>query len=133
MEVAEALDDTGVRVVAVNFDAPERIERYAAAFGRGVLFLCDPERLTYRRLGLGRASRARVWLHPAVWRAYWRLLRAGVRPAAPAGDTQQLGGDVVLGADLRVVWVYRSRGPEDRPGLREIRRQLATAALSPDA
>ena len=133
MEVAEALDGTGVRVVAVSFDTPARVGRYAAAFGRGVLFLCDPERLTYRRLGLGQASRARVWLHPAVWRAYWRLLRAGVRPAAPAGDTQQLGGDVVLSAELHVVWVYRSHGPEDRPALAEIRRQLQTVAASPDA
>ena len=127
MEVADALDRASKRLVAVNFDTPERVARYANGFGRGVLFLCDPDRVLYDRLALGRATRRRVWLHPAVWRSYAQLLHRGVRPAGPAGDTLQLGGDVVLDRDLRVAWIYRSRGPEDRPTAAAVSRE-ATAA-----
>ena len=126
MEVAEALAPTGIRLVAVNFDTPARVARYAQAFGRGVLFLCDPDRAVYDRLALGRATRRRVWLHPAVWRTYARLLRNGQRPAGPAGDTLQLGGDVIVDRDLRVSWVYRSRGPEDRPAAAEVTRHATS-------
>ena len=130
MEVAEQIDRRTARVVAVNFDTPERVARYAAAFGRDVLFLCDPERVLYTRFGLGRASRSRVWFHPAVWRSYARLLRSGYRLSrAPVGDTLQLGGDVVLDAALRPVWTYRSRGPEDRPAIDEVVRRARAAAI----
>ena len=125
MQVAEALEETDVRLVAVNFDTPERVARYAAAFGRGVLFLCDPDRILYARLALGRASRRRVWLHPAVWRSYARLLRNGARPTGPVADTLQLGGDVIVDRDVAVSWTYRSRGPEDRPSAADVARQAA--------
>ncbi len=127
MEVAEQLDRSSIQLVAVNFDSPDRVARYAAAFGRDVLFLCDPDRLLYTRLDLGRASRARVWLHPAVWLSYARLLRAGHRPGPPAGDTLQLGGDVVLNADAEPTWIYRSRGPEDRPSFVSLQAAIANA------
>lgn len=129
MEVADALRGTAVQLVAVNFDTPDRVARYAAAFGRGVQFLCDPERELYGRLGIGRASRARVWLHPAVWLAYARILRSGTTFRSAAGDTQQLGGDVVLDTDLTPVWTYRGRGPEDRPAATDVARH-ALVALS---
>ena len=122
MEVAEKLGGGGARIVAVNFDTPERVARYASAFGRDVFFLCDPERTSYDRLGIGRTSRARVWLHPGVWLAYARLLAARNRLKAPAGDVLQLGGDAILDSMLRPTWIYRSRGPEDRPSIDEIRR-----------
>jgi hypothetical protein len=124
VEVAEQLGPTGVRIVAVNFDTPERVARYASAFGRDVLFLCDPGRSLYARLGIGRTSRARVWLHPLVWLAYVRLLIAGNRFRGPTSDIQQLGADVIFDPALRPTWIYRSRGPEDRPSIDEIRRRL---------
>lgn len=130
MEVAEQLGGE-TRIVAVNFDSPERVARYASAFGRGVVFLCDPERILYARLGLGRTSRARVWLHPGVWLAYARLLAAGNRLEAPAGDVLQLGGDAILDPAVRPIWIYRSRGPEDRPSVDEIRRNRGQAPRAP--
>jgi len=33
----------------------------------------------------------------------------------PTEDTLQLGGDFVVGRDGRLVYVYRSKGPADRP------------------
>ena len=131
MKVAERLGGSEASVVAVNFDTPERVARYASAFGRDVLFLCDPARTVYARLGLGRTSRARVWLHPGVWLAYARLLAAGTRLRAPAGDVLQLGGDAILDSAVRPIWIYRSRGPEDRPLVDEIRRNLSQPPAVP--
>jgi hypothetical protein len=65
-----------------------------------------------------------VWLHPGVWRRYAQLLWQGRRPAGPAGDTRQLGGDAVVDSVLTVRWVYRQHGPEDRPSPADIRAAL---------
>lgn len=47
------------------------------------------------------------------------------RPEPGHEDTLQLGGDVPAGADGRVRWVHRSRGPEDRPTIPQIERALS--------
>jgi hypothetical protein len=112
----------------VTFAAPALL----AAFGRElrldrIELWTDPDRAAYRAFGFGRASVARVWLDPRVWRRYARLLRAGRRLHRPAQDPQQLGGDVVLDADGRVAWLRRSRGPEDRPPAGELLAALAAA------
>lgn len=99
-----------------------------ALFGRelalDVPLYGDPERRAYAAFGFERGSVARVWLDPRVIARYAGLLARGRRARAPEQDTLQLGGDVLVGADGRIRWVYRSRGPEDRPGVAEI----ATAA-----
>lgn len=129
MEVADALAGLDVRLVVVSFAPPAAVVPYAAGLelARPARFLCDPERALYARLGIGRASAARVWLHPAVWLAYARLLRRGLRASAPAGDALQLGGDAVLDRAGRVVWLHRSRGPDDRPTGRRVAEQASHA------
>jgi len=42
----------------------------------------------------------------------WRRRRAAA--------ARQFGGDALLDAGGRVAWVYRSRGPEDRPTIDQI-------------
>ena len=85
----------------------------------------DPERRLYEALGFGRGSVARVWLDPRVWARYGRLVLGGARlPRRIEQDTLQLGGDVLVDADGRVAWLYRSRGPDDRPPADELVRQV---------
>lgn len=92
-----------------------------AAFERGLglpfAYYGDPERRAYDAFGFERASTARVWLDPRVWSRYARLLARGARLERPGQDTLQLGGDVLVDAAGVVEWVYRSRGPEDRPSV----------------
>ena len=98
----------------------------------GVVFAGDEDRALYAALGFGRASLARVWLHPRVVAAYARLIARGRRPRRPVqDDVQQLGGDAVLSREGRVCWVYTSRGPEDRPSFDAVRRAVAQALGSP--
>jgi len=114
------------RIVCVTFAAPPLLRAFARELGlEDVMLLGDPARATYFAFGFERASWARVWLDPRVWARYASLLARGRRPRAPEQDTLQLGGDVVLDAEGRVAWIYRSSGPEDRPALAELRAARA--------
>ncbi|MCU0273183.1 MAG: hypothetical protein MUE34_08125 [Acidimicrobiales bacterium] len=59
---------------------------------------------------------------------YARLLRQGRRLRLPQQDTRQLGGDVVVGPDGRVVEVFRPRSPDDRPSMADLLVALGRAS-----
>ena len=114
------------RVLCVTFVAPPLLAAYERELALdGIEFLGDPERVLYTALGFDRASFARVWLHPAVWRRYAALIARGRRPHPPGQDVYQLGGDAVVDAGGRLRWVYASAGPEDRPTVDELFAALA--------
>ncbi len=115
----------GARVVCISFAGPELLRAYRDKVGVGAPLYADPERAAYRAFGFGRGSVGRVWLDPRVMGRYAQLWMRGKRPRPPTHDTLQLGGDVVVGADGRVAWVYRSAGPEDRPTVESIAAALA--------
>ena len=121
MEVLGHRDELSLRVAVVGFASREALARYHVSVGVGdTLVLADPARVSYRTFGFGRGSLGRVWLDPRVWGRYLSLVARGRRLAAPRQDPLQLGGDVLVRADGRIGWIYRSRGPEDRPSLAEI-------------
>jgi hypothetical protein len=66
----------------------------------------------------------RVWLDPRVWVRYAQLVLRGRRPEPAHEDTLQLGGDALLDAEGRIAWIYRGRGPEDRPSVARIQAAL---------
>lgn len=99
----------------VTFAEAPLLAAFEREVGLGFAYYGDPGRGAYEALGFGRASRARVWLHPRVLARYAQLLARGRRPRPPQEDTLQLGGDVLADPDGRIEWVYRSAGPEDRP------------------
>jgi hypothetical protein len=113
--VRDRLDDLGDAAVALVTFAPQRVLRgHRARLGLPYPVLSDEDRAVYRAYGLGRGPWWRVW-GPATLRRYGQLLRRGRRLQRVGGDTLQLGGDVVVGRDGRVVMVHRSGGPADRP------------------
>lgn len=130
MEVAELRPALGRSIAVVTFAAAPALAAYERELGLRLRFFGDPERAAYAAFGFGRASSARVWLHPAVWGRYAALIARGRPPRPPAAhdDVRQLGGDVLAGADGRVEWVHRSSGPEDRPSPAAI---LSAAAGAP--
>lgn len=114
-------DRLAVRVVVVGFAPREALARFQQGLALGdTLVLADPGRASYRAFGFGRGSVSRVWLDPRVWARYLSLTARGRRLSAPEQDTLQLGGDVLVRGDGRIGWIYRSRGPEDRPSVAEI-------------
>jgi hypothetical protein len=131
VEVAKRRDELAARVACISFAAPPLLAAFERELKLGVPLYGDPSRAAYGAFGFERGSVARVWLDPRVWASYTSLLARGRRLHRPQEDTLQLGGDVVLDADLGVRWIYRSRGPEDRPSVdRLIAALQAPAALS---
>lgn len=111
----DRLDDLGDAAVALVTFAPRRVLRgYRNRLGLPFPVLSDEERAVYRAYGLGRGPWWRVWGWSTA-RRYATLLRRGRRLEAVRGDTLQLGGDAVVGRDGRVLYLYRSTGPADRP------------------
>ncbi len=119
------IDRLGVRVVVVAFAAPESLAGYQQRQRLDhVQVLSDPDRLAYQAFGFGRGTLLRVWLDPRVWARYAQLVLRGRRPEPAHEDTLQLGGDALVSADGQIAWIYRSRGPEDRPSLARIQAAL---------
>lgn len=119
------VDQLRIRVVVVAFAPLDSLRGYQHRQQLDdLLVLSDPDRHAYRAFGFGRGTVLRVWLDPRVWVRYAQLILGGRRPEAARDDTLQLGGDVLLDADGRVAWMFRSRGPEDRPSVARVQAAL---------
>lgn len=76
--------------------------------------IADPERTLYQMLGARRPKPLWV-LRPRVATAGLRALRAGERVSVtPGDDTLQLGADVVLDRDGRIVFLHLAADAADR-------------------
>lgn len=115
----------GLRVVVVTFAPVERLAGWRERLGLPFDLAADPERRAYRDWGLLVGSRWAVW-HPWVLVRYARLVLSGMalQKAAADDDLAQLGGDFLLDAAGRIVFVHRSERPDDRPGVGELLRSV---------
>ncbi len=125
----DRIAELGATAAVVVHDEPERVrEGLLQGFDVPYPVIVDLDRLAYRAWGLRRANPARIYLDPAVWRAYGRLLRGGGERLRPAGrDTLQLGGDFVVGSDGRLVY-SRPQRADDRPPVGALVKALSEAA-----
>jgi hypothetical protein len=120
--VRDRLDELGdADVVVITFTNPRNLRGYRARFVAPLTVVTDPSRAVYAAYGMRRASSARIW-SPSVLRKYATLMMRGARIERPpeGEDLNQLGGDVVVGPDGRIVWAYHSTGPDDRPTVDDI-------------
>ena len=127
--------DPRIGLVLVGFSPADRLAAIAGSLGWTASVLSDPDRVLYRRLGLGRAPWWRIY-SPATLAIYARAWRRGSRPTPPSGeDTRQLGGDAtVVDGVARILW--RPRSPDDRPSAADVlsaARQLRGGDLPPAA
>jgi hypothetical protein len=129
VEVQQALSGrTDIVALAVTPGSQAELQRLRTERGLTLRLLGDPSWSLYRAWGFPRARWSGIWLSPATWLAYLRLLARGRRPGRPTEDVYRLGGDAVIDASGIVTWEYRSRHAADRPSIDEIVRQLDTAA-----
>lgn len=120
----DRLEDLNASAVFVAHDDPELLRRTMLRdVSSPFPVLVDQPRDAYHRWGLQRASFARVWLDPQVWRRYADLILSGERPRALGRDTRQLGGDFVLNPDGLIVYA-RPQQRDDRPPVGELLRVI---------
>lgn len=106
-------------VVVIAFSGPEHVAAYQRERLAPMTVLIDEDRVAYRDYGLGRGSVRKVW-GAKIWWAYLKLIARGRRFRWPVGDTLQLGGDFVVGRDGRLLYVFRSSDPDDRPSVDDL-------------
>jgi hypothetical protein len=119
----------GGEVLVVSFARPNLLAAYLASGPLPFPVVADPTRAAYRAFGLERTSWSAILGIRSIL-AYLRLILRGWMPrrAIEGEDVLQLGGDFVLDAHGRLVFVYRSDGPTDRPPVEELVRAIRTAA-----
>jgi hypothetical protein len=128
VEVAAQSSSLPGRVIGVAFAAPASVALFERTLDLGVPVLCDPDRVAYGVFGFGRRAGWSALLRPTYWVRLVTAVARGRRFGLPTEDPSQLGGDVVLDADLRLQWIFRSRFPADRPRVDTVRVELRRAA-----
>ncbi len=122
----ETFRKRGAQVLALSFEPPEHLVQWQPIRSFQFPVAVDPERQVYEAVGAGRVPWWRL-LRPAVIRHYWRLYRQWGMPRKPMGDPWQLGGDLWVDRDGRVLWMHLSRDPSDRPTVKRLLDELDAA------
>ena len=117
----DRLSDFGdAEVVVILFTRQRNLRGYRGRFATPLSVATDETRAVYRAYGLGQGSLWKIW-GPKVFLRYAELLVRGKgRVEKPSEDTSQLGGDFVVGRDGRLLLVFRSKGPDERPSVDEL-------------
>lgn len=127
----EQIAALGASVVFVAFDDAEQLRsKLLAGIDLVVPLGIDRDRDAYRRWGLRRAPAWRIWLDPAVWKQYWKLVGSGERLRGSGEDTLQLGGDFVVAPDRTIAYA-RPQTRDDRPPIGKLLSVVSGLASSP--
>lgn len=117
MRQSAELAEMGVGIVALFFSQVRRLPEYRARFSipDAIPLLADEGRAVYRAYGMRVGSLRQVY-SPEVIAKYARLIRGGMKMRLKTDeDTRQLGGDVIVGPDGRIILAHCSRNQADRP------------------
>ena len=135
-EVYEHYDEIlqlDAELLVVTFSPPERIPQYVDAHGWRFPVVADPGFEAYRAFDLPRGSWWQV-AGPTAILGYLKLMLGGRLPHmhTKGDDVKQLGGDFVLDASGRLVYLYRSRESTDRPSVKDLLLAVSETASDTD-
>lgn len=111
-------------VLVVTFETMERARTYAADMQLPWPLLVDESRKLASGYGMHRGRAWDLYGPAAAW-MYLKLMARGRWPKRPTGDVTQLGGDVLIGPDGKVLLHHVGNGPADRPAVADILGLLA--------
>lgn len=119
----------GVGIVALFFSQVRRLPEYRACFAipDTIPLLADEGRAVYRAYGM-RVGSLREIYSPEVIAKYARLIRGGMKMKLKTDeDTRQLGGDMIVGPDGRIILAHCSKNQADRPSVESLIATIRTA------
>ena len=122
--VSERIKEFGdAEIVVVTFSDAARLDAYVKHLDITFPVVTDVDRELYQALGLERGTRRQVWSLGTLQK-YWHLLRAGKKLQRTHEDIRQLGADVIVGADGRIIKIFRPATPADRPSVDDLLAHL---------
>ncbi len=107
----------GVGVAALFFSQLNRLPAYRTHFDipDRIPLLADEGRIVYRQYGMRIGTLRDIYSLDTI-KKYAELIRGGRKMQLKTDeDTRQLGGDIVIGADGRVLLAVCSKNQADRP------------------
>ncbi len=115
------------QVVVISFARPDHVKRFAEHLGHPYLWLADPERRSYRSLGLKRKGLGAV-APPRVILEHIRFAFHGKVWHPEQLDIAQMGGDVVFDRSGNVTLMHVSTTSDDRPAAEVVMTAFRSAA-----
>ena len=118
------------QIVLVTFTRQRNLRGYRGRLRLPFVVVTDETQAVYKTYGLGKGSWWRVYGVGTIRRYLDLLSHEGYQVGdikRPTEDTLQLGGDFVVGRDGRLVYVFRSKGPDDRPPVDDLIQAVARA------
>lgn len=119
------------RIAVISFASPEQLARFAGRLRHPYLWLADPDRASYRELGLGRRG-LRAVLPLRVFWDYLRFTLQGKIWRPEQADVAQMGGDFVFDRDGNLTMSHVSRASDDRPPVEDVMVAFRRASLLRD-
>ncbi len=119
MRQSAELANMGVGIAALFFSQVHRLPQYRTHFEipDSIPLLADEGRTVYKAYGM-RVGSLREIYSPQVIAKYARLIRGGMKMQMKTDeDTRQLGGDVIVGPDGRIILAHCSKNQADRPSV----------------
>lgn len=120
------------RVAVISFARPEQLRHFADRLGHPFLWLADPERHSYRHLGLGRRGLFAI-APPGAVLGYIRLMIRGRVWRPQQLDLAQMGGDFVFDREGNLTLRHIGSSSDDRPAIEDVMSAFRRAATAPTA
>ncbi len=111
----------------ISFATPRQLKRFADRLGHPYLWLADPGRRSYSRLGPARRGLSAIAPPRAVW-GYVRLILQGRVWRPEQIDLAQMGGDFVFDRRGNLTLSHVSATSDDRPSVSVVMSALRRAA-----
>gem|GEM_PF-442927 len=115
------------RVAVISFAGPDQLKGFAGRLGHPFVWLADPGRLSYKRLGLGRRGLIAIAPPRAVW-GYIRFFLRGRIWHPEQLDMAQMGGDFVFDCYGNLTLRHIATRSDERPSVEAIMSAFRRAA-----
>ncbi len=122
-EIENRFGNAGIDVRFVVIGTPEEAQRFCAQFGEANRCLADPEKRTYKAMGLENFNLLRLFSDRDLAKRRKENHEAGFRQnwgATKLKNAAQLPGAALVDENGVVRWIYRGKHPGDLPPMQEM-------------
>ena len=126
-EFEQEIESRQGQVAVISFASHAPVKRFAERLNHPFLWLADPQRFSYHRLGLGRRGVTAIAPPRVVW-GYIRLIQGGRTWRPEQLDLAQMGGDFVFDRDGNLTLSHVSTSSGDRPSAQALMVAFRRAA-----